>query len=288
MSLSPTITSPAMMTGVGVLLGTAAYMAPEQARGKEVDTRADIWAFGCVVYEMLTGVRPFEGDNVTDVLARVIERTPDLTRLPPATPRAVRTMLRRCLEKDRRRRLPDIVGARLDLDDASIEPPDNVQTLLSRSGRGQLFVWSVITVVVGLLAVIGTWLYRTPAPSEPVWLSILPPASGFGTSPAPAISRDGRRIAFAALDSAGVPMLWVRDLDSPVARLLPGTQDAEWRIRTVPGGRIRRTGQSPDHAKRRAWRDCAYVPALSSRRTTLSLPDPQRRRTHYRSVRWIN
>ena len=105
-----------------MLLGTAAYMSPEQARGKPVDRRTDIWAFGCVLFEMLTGTRAFEGQNVAEVLAGVIERQPDLNSLPATTPPAIRKLLRRSLEKDQRRRLSDIADARLEIDEAIAEP----------------------------------------------------------------------------------------------------------------------------------------------------------------------
>jgi serine/threonine protein kinase len=98
---SPTITSPFALSDMGVILGTAAYMAPEQAKGKPVDKRADIWAFGCVLYEMLTGRRPFAGEDVTDTLAAIVRADPDWSALPADTPPAIRTLLRRCLEKDR-------------------------------------------------------------------------------------------------------------------------------------------------------------------------------------------
>src|ERR1700736_3735562 len=101
---SPTLTSPAMMTGVGVILGTAAYMSPEQAKGRAADKRSDMWAFGCVLYEMLTGKRAFAGEDVSETLAFVITKEPDWAALPPIRP-PIRTLLRRCMEKDRRRRL---------------------------------------------------------------------------------------------------------------------------------------------------------------------------------------
>src|SRR5215204_2441849 len=113
---SPTFTSPPMMTQPGVILGTAAYMAPEQARGKPVDRRADIWAFGCVLFEMVSGARPFDGDNVTDLLAAVVTREPDWTRLPDTTPGVLRGLIARCLEKDARKRLRDIGEARVVLE----------------------------------------------------------------------------------------------------------------------------------------------------------------------------
>ena len=99
LSMSPTITSPAMMTGVGVILGTAAYMAPEQAKGREADKRSDIWAFGCVLYEMLTGKRPFDGDDVSDTLANVLKIDPDWSALPASVPASIRALLRRCVEQ---------------------------------------------------------------------------------------------------------------------------------------------------------------------------------------------
>ncbi|PYR72562.1 MAG: hypothetical protein DMF87_27755 [Acidobacteria bacterium] len=111
LTMSPTITSPAMMTGVGVLLGTAAYMSPEQAKGREADKRCDIWAFGCVLFEMLTGKGPLAGDDVTDTLANVLKREPNWLALPAEVPPALRALLRRCLEKNRRERVADISTA---------------------------------------------------------------------------------------------------------------------------------------------------------------------------------
>ena len=153
-SQSPT----AMVDGTreGVILGTASFMSPEQARGQSVDKRTDVWAFGCVLYEMLTGRRAFGGDNVSDILARVIEREPDFGALPPTTPATIRTALRRCLEKDRRRRLPDIGVVRLDIDDAaashaaplaatSIGPPSIPSVALSTSASSSAAAPSPVT-----------------------------------------------------------------------------------------------------------------------------------------------
>ncbi|MEY4634548.1 MAG: Serine/threonine-protein kinase PrkC [Acidobacteriota bacterium] len=114
---SPTITSPAM-TMRGMILGTAAYMSPEQARGRTVDQRADIWALGAILFEMLSGKPPFAGETVTDILARVMERDPDWSAVPAATPANVMRVLRRCLEKDPARRLRHVADARLELEDA--------------------------------------------------------------------------------------------------------------------------------------------------------------------------
>ena len=115
---SPTIASPAMMTGVGVILGTAAYMSPEQAKGRPADKRSDVWAFGCVLYEMLTGKRPFDGEDVADVMVAVLSKEPDWTALPAGVPGSIRALIRRCLEKDRKRRLDSAAAARLEIDDA--------------------------------------------------------------------------------------------------------------------------------------------------------------------------
>jgi serine/threonine protein kinase len=107
-SQSPTITTPAMMTGVGMILGSAAYMSPEQARGRAVDKRTDIWVFGCVMYEMLTGIRAFDAEDVSMTLASVMMKEPDWSALPDDTPPHIRTVVRRCLEKDRQKRIADI------------------------------------------------------------------------------------------------------------------------------------------------------------------------------------
>ena len=121
-SLSPTITSPALISGIGVLLGTAAYMSPEQAKGKPADKRSDMWAFGCVLFEMLTGSRAFNGETVGDTLAAVLKSEPEWSLLPDGTPPTIRVLLRRSLNKDRQQRLGDAGVVRLDIDDA-LAPP---------------------------------------------------------------------------------------------------------------------------------------------------------------------
>src|SRR5499427_6155278 len=115
---SPTITSPAMMTGVGTILGTAAYMSPEQAKGRPADKRSDVWAFGCVLYEMLTGKLAFDGEDLTDTIAAIVRGEPDWNALPKGTPEHVRLLLRRCLEKDRRARIGDISTVRFLLNES--------------------------------------------------------------------------------------------------------------------------------------------------------------------------
>ena len=153
----PTITSPAM-TRMGVILGTAAYMSPEQAKGKPIDKRTDIWAFGCVLYEMLTGRRAFAGETVTEVLARILERDPDFTRLPAnISPRLVR-LLRRCLEKDARRRLRDIGEVRFELEEAP-EAPSDAQVSAPPSVR-PLRVWQrPLPLATGIVVLLGVTLF---------------------------------------------------------------------------------------------------------------------------------
>ena len=115
---SPTITTPAMMTGIGIILGTAAYMSPEQAKGRPVDRRADVWAFGCVLYEMVTGTRPFGGEDVSDTLASILKSEPAWQLLPSNTPAVIRRLLRRCLQKERHDRLQHMGDARLDVEES--------------------------------------------------------------------------------------------------------------------------------------------------------------------------
>ena len=213
---SPTITSPALMTRVGMLLGTAAYMSPEQARGKPVDRRTDIWAFGCVLYEMLSGRRAFDGAEVTDVLARVIEREPDLAALPANVPAAIRRLLRRCLEKDRKRRLADAADARLEIDDALMSPPHDAQPGAQPVRRVWLerLAWSLVTL--GLVASIAWVLWRPLVETGTTRVTItIPPAlalQGGGGDRLLAISPDGRSVAFVA-SSAGKTQIYLRRAD---------------------------------------------------------------------------
>ena len=151
----PTMTSPAL-TGMGVILGTAAYMSPEQARGRAVDRRADIWALGAVLFEMLTGHRPFGGETVTDTLASVVMREPDWKHLPAATPPSVVRLLRRCLIKDPKRRLRDAADLRVEIEDALAAPLESTGNIASSSRvTPRRPMWMAIAAVV-LLAIVGT------------------------------------------------------------------------------------------------------------------------------------
>jgi hypothetical protein len=201
------------MTEAGVILGTVAYMAPEQARGEPVDKRADIWAFGVVLHEMLTGCRLFRGATLSDTLAAVLTKEPEWDRIPPQ----IHRLLRRCLEKDPKRRLRDIGDAMPLLEDAPMaaEPPKLWVRLLP---------WVVTAVVAGIAAVLAFGLARTDrmAPASPVTrfeLAVPPEAlRGFSVSP------DGRMLAYSA-PSQGRSMIWVRALDSLIAQPRSGTED---------------------------------------------------------------
>jgi hypothetical protein len=223
---SPTITSPAMMTGVGVLLGTAAYMSPEQARGKAVDKRTDIWAFGCVLYEMLTGHVAFPGKTIPDTLAGILEREPNWALLPTTTVPAVGRLLERCLEKDSKRRVRDIGDVAIELGDA-ITSSAKVTELRKPVPR---WIWGLASgfVVIGLA--FGWTIGHLPQPTSvengAVRLTVNPPAgTEFSVDTGTAISPDGRMLAFVT-GSTGRTKLWVRPLNSLSARELSGTDNA--------------------------------------------------------------
>jgi Tol biopolymer transport system component len=226
-SESPTITAPAM-TRAGVILGTAAYMSPEQARGQRVDAQTDIWAFGCVLYEMLSGRPAFGRATLTDTMAAVIESEPDWTALPHATPGSVVRLLRRVLEKNSSRRLHAIADARLDLEEAreGMNGPSPVASSI-RSGRSLRLAAAAVAVVVLLLGADALRRMRGEAASTPTptRLSIAAPGQ---VSPqlSVAVSPDGRRLAYVSTDAAGGSRLWVRDLDALAPHALAGTEDA--------------------------------------------------------------
>ena len=248
---SPTITSPFAMSNMGVLLGTAAYMAPEQAKGKAVDKRADIWAFGCVLYEMLTGKRPFAGEDVTDTLAAIVRADPDWSALPHDTPPVIRKLLRRCLEKDRRERLPDIGAARLELKDARSSGVVEAALVRSLPRRRKVVPWTLFAVA-SLVAIAATAyaVLTRPASDPRVYKSLIVPLTPLSGAPALRlqISPDGRRLAFVAPDESGHTVLWVRPLDGVTAQPLAGTinatapfwsPDSRW-IAFISDGKLRK------------------------------------------------
>jgi Tol biopolymer transport system component len=225
---SPTKTS-SSPTEAGAILGTAAYMSPEQAKGQLADRRSDVWAFGCVFYEMLTGRRAFAGDGPSDILAAVLRGDPDWSALPHDVPPGVRTLIQRCLARDRKARVPEIASVRFMLDDAvapvgaAASASKAIAVTPSRE-RG----WMALAILMAMIAVgAGAWMLlrpaRSPSPAGVVQFTMPPPEGeqftpGFSMA---AISPDGQRIAFTTTIGAK-SQLWVRNLDDTVARQVPG------------------------------------------------------------------
>ena len=229
LSMSPTITTPAM-THAGMLLGTAAYMSPEQARGKTVDKRADIWAFGAVLYEMLTSRRAFEAEDVSMTLSKVLQREPDFDALPPSVPARVSQALRLCLRKDPKHRAGDIRDVRLALEGAfetvGAQTTATATTTPSQGRLAGMTALAVASVIVAMATAIPAvrHLRETPPPvALETRVDIVTPGSAqpldFALSP------DGRQIVFSA-SGDGVSQLWLRSLATTTARPLPGTEGA--------------------------------------------------------------
>ncbi len=229
LSMSPTITSPAMATGVGVLLGTAAYMSPEQAKGKPADKRSDIWAFGCVLYEMLTGRHAFQGDDVTETLAAVVLREPDWNALPADLSPAIRVLLRRALERDRRKRLADAAAALVLIEEApSLASPwakdgaSHELRLVGAGTRRRTALTAAASLAIGgvLVGALVWWVMR-PSPPAVVWSEITTSGTAAlsiqGNDSGVAITRDGSRVIY-----RGVNQLLVRALDQLQPSVLSG------------------------------------------------------------------
>jgi len=237
-SESPTVTSAG--TRLGVVLGTAAYMSPEQARGLPIDKRSDIWAFGCVLYEMVTGSRAFPGRTTSDAIAGVLEREPDWRLLPAATPPRIQWLLQRCLAKDAKRRLHDIADAGIEIDEALSGPSARAAPpALSASAvrTRERVAWAVAALclagLVGTLVVRRTGSVDRPSPDVRTYTTSIVLPEGvklWAGSPAGrfAISPDGRRLAVVALDSTGRATLFIRPLNSRIAQPLGGTDGASF------------------------------------------------------------
>ncbi|HET9361719.1 MAG TPA: protein kinase [Vicinamibacterales bacterium] len=216
LSMSPTITTPAAMTGLGAILGTAAYMSPEQARGKTVDKRADIWAFGVVLYEMLTGHRAFGGDEMSDVFASVLAREPDVALLPKDLPESIRQVLRVCLQKDPKLRARDIGDVKLVMAGTfeSVAPAPVVSdTLPRRASPWRAAAWIAASAIIGGAAVGAALWALTPRPATPIARFLLDtpagPALAFGGAAATdiAITPDGTRVLYLAAGSGGFDLV---------------------------------------------------------------------------------
>ena len=249
-SYSPTLTARA--TAAGVILGTAAYMSPEQARGKPVDKRADVWAFGCVLYEMLAGKRAFEGETVSDTLAAILRGEPDWSALRAPISSKVNELLRRCLQRDPKQRLRDIGDARIALEEEiggsagssgqlpfeekTAAPSPTVasveRTSRERGSKRSLYLpWAI---AAAFAAAAGALALRARAPEEHVYRATINPPEGTvfvvdTTQPGPPVlSPDGRKLAFTARGTDGKVRLFIRSLDSSDAQPLTGTENAQF------------------------------------------------------------
>jgi len=242
LSQSPTLAQTG--TAAGIILGTAAYMSPEQARGKAVDKRADVWAFGVVLYEMLTGRRLFEGETVSDVLAAVLTREPDWAALPPTTPARVRQLLGRCLERDAKQRLRDVGEARVALGGAtsSVEAGAIPAASAGAAHGSAAMRWATLALVALVSAAAGIGLFsrlRSAPPRAVTRLQVtLPPGQVLSGNGGPAISRDGRTLAYTARDATGVVRLYVRALDRFEANLVPESEGAQAPFFSPDGSRV--------------------------------------------------
>ena len=221
---SPTITI--HETKAGVILGTASYMSPEQARGKDVDKRADIWSFGVVLYEMLTGKRLFRGETVGDILAAVLKEPVDFDKAPAST----RRLLRRCLEIDPKRRLRDIGEAALELDEILNAPEAEAQLAPVKNAIPR-WVWGAAALLaLGIVAVAARTAFTPHKPDQPLLRTEITPPEGIrftgGFTPM-ALSPDGTKLVFVGADKEGKRMLWLRQMDTADTRAIPGTENAE-------------------------------------------------------------
>jgi predicted Ser/Thr protein kinase len=237
-SMSPTVTS--ARTVAGTLLGTAAYMSPEQAKGKSVDRRADIWAFGVVLHEMLTGRKMFENETISETLAAVLRDEVSFDGLPGVLPAPVETLLKRCLDRDSRTRLRDIGEARIALAPehlaaAGAAPAQDAPVAVpTRNTRRERALWAAGLALVAAAAAIG-WFVATRSgttpPAPEVRASIVPPPGlrfGGNNADALSISPDGLKLIFSASTGSGRPSLYLRTLGASEARKLPGTEGADY------------------------------------------------------------
>jgi len=235
LSMSPTMMSPAMMTGAGMILGTAAYMSPEQARGRPVDQRGDIWAFGCVLYEMLTGRRVFEtGETVSDAVAAILTREPDWTALRPDVPLSIRALLRRCLQKDPNRRVHHIADARLELEEAITGPSEPANDIVRAAGAPTVWMRAVPWAAAALAVIVAVWALWSSSPvrqsgTAPVRRLELNLPAGVelftASTRTVAVSPDGSRLAFVGI-LGGSRQVYVRPLDQFEATPLRGSDGA--------------------------------------------------------------
>ena len=224
----------------GVILGTAAYMSPEQTRGKQVDKRTDIWAFGCVLYELLTGQQAFESRDrergtVQDILAAVLEREPNWTLLPATTPQSIRVMLRRCLQKEAKKRLRDAADIHIEIEDALSAPATRGLPPMAIPARPiwqRALPWAACLLAGAVIAGLTVWNFKpAPAPAPgPVSRTVIALPQGERLAgldqPAITLSRDGTQLVYVASDSAGAQRLYLRAMDALAGRPITGTEGA--------------------------------------------------------------
>jgi eukaryotic-like serine/threonine-protein kinase len=225
-SEAPTMVATA--TQPGFILGTPAYMAPEQAKGQPVDGRTDIFALGCILYEMLSGRRAFGGDNVSETLSRVLQREPEWTLLPSSVPASVQRVVRLCLEKDPRRRRQAAGDVRIDLEHALSESVDTAPVVIRRRSRLPRLLWIASAAVVLTALGIPAWIHSRETPPPEMRLQIVTPPS---LDPLQfALSPDGRHLVFVAFGASGEPpqRLYLRTLDNTEPALLAGTEGAQY------------------------------------------------------------
>ena len=218
------------VTTAGIVLGTAAYMSPEQARGRAIDTRADIWAFGCVLFEMLTGRQAFSGETTSDVMAAILNTDPDWSALPPALPASVRRVLRRCLEKNPKNRLRAIADARLELQSTGdpVALPAG-RTMRPRSALLWFAAGAAVAAAILSIYIRSTRGDQAASATQPARVVIsLPPGVTLALRPgsAVALSPDGRRLAYTARAGNGPIQIYLRALDRYESVVMPGTDDA--------------------------------------------------------------
>ena len=236
LSLSPTMTQHA--TAAGIILGTAGYMAPEQAAGQGTDTRADVWSFGVVLWEMLTGSKLFDGETVSHVLAAVLTAEPDLASLPDETPPKIVDLIARCLRKKPKMRVQAIGDVRIALEEYLADPKGSVEPIpapITETPDSPAWKRSLPWLVAGaLLVALAAAILLRPAPEPLVVKATIPPPEGMQfdlrpASPGPAVvSPDGSKIAFTALDENGRTRVFIRRLDAGKAHALSGTEGAQY------------------------------------------------------------
>jgi len=283
LSQSPTLAHTG--TQAGVILGTAAYMSPEQARGKAVDKRADIWAFGVVLYEMLTGLRLFEGETVSDVLAAVLTREPEWARLPAATPGAIRDLLRRCLRRDVKARQRDMGDARIALEEAlaGLSPEDDTPPPHTRSTWRRAVPWAATLAAGALVSGVVLWGVALRRPQREA-MHFRAVTNFAGVQAQPALSPDGRSVAFAS-DRGGDYDIYVGLVSG--GKLIQITHDPNFEARPSWSP----DGASITYARLNDWGlwDVWQVPALGGtpRRLILNAADPAWSRDG-RSLAYVN